>query len=338
MKKGKKKTKKKANRKRTRKPTRKPIRKPRRRLTTRTVGLLHNGSSVTFGGVGGPVQQDLRNALPGEVVIDAWYAADPHSPPIDEIADNLIAAAVRAGRRNYVIVAAGGPETAVMFREKTRLMLNPPAIVFTTVTNPGPATVNNPGGLGLVNNVYGRGGTNLTGMWGQTSERDSDRLEILFQLVQANITGPQDKIGALAAQRRPGKDLQFHDLDPRAVQLGLNPRQQLRRSPHDADDIVGIGQAFNFFGDHANRFQGVVVMAELLVQRSPRSLSPNRERFRPSNDLPMEGICRGGRPSQFRAKHKGRLCHGRAIRDENSRPPRGRARKYAGFDTRSINI
>ena len=207
MKKAKKKTKKQANRKPTRRPN-------RRILPTRTVGLLHNGSSATF--EAGLVQQVLRNTLPGDVVIDARYAADPNSQPIDQIGDALIAAARAAGRRNYVIVAAGGPETAVLLRNKTQNLSNPkPAIVFTTVTNPGPT------GLGLVNNVNGPGGTNLTGMAGQTSEKDADRLEMLFQLVNPNVQpGSHDTIGVLVADRRPNKNPQFIDLQTEATSTG----------------------------------------------------------------------------------------------------------------------
>ena len=91
MRKAKKKTKKQANRK--------PTRRRRRILPTRTVGLLHNGSSATFEAL---VQQVLRNTLPGDVVIDARFAADPNSQPIDQIGDALVAAARAAGRRNYV--------------------------------------------------------------------------------------------------------------------------------------------------------------------------------------------------------------------------------------------
>ena len=204
------------------------------------------------------------------VVLDPRYAADL-SLSIDQIANDLIAAAIAAGRRNYVIVAAGGPETAVVLRTKTQNLPDPkPAIVFTTVTNPGPNSPANLGGLGLVNSFpplfAGAGGTNLTGMAGQTSERDADRLEILFRILFPSSRPPptpQDNIGVLVSERRIKKNSQFDDLKPRATQLGLNPQQQLKRSPHDANDIGGIGQAFTFFKHHAN-LKGVVVMADSL--------------------------------------------------------------------------
>jgi hypothetical protein len=258
MRKGKKKTKRKTNRKTKKKPTR----RPKRRLTTITVGLLHNGSSATFGGL---VTQ-LQGELPRGVVLDANFAADRNSLPIDQIADALIAAARNAGRRHYVIVAAGGPETACLLRDKTQNLPDKPAIVFTTVTNPGPETHDNPGGLGLVHSVTGPGGTNLTGMWGKTSERDADRLEILFRLLQL----PQDNIGVLVAGPRPKKTPQFADLLTRARRLGIHG--QIRKYPHDPSDIVGIGQAFDFFRHHANQIKGVVVMADSLFNDLRRPL------------------------------------------------------------------
>ena len=249
MRKAKKKTKKQANRK--------PTRRRRRILPTRTVGLLHNGSSATFEAL---VQQVLRNTLPGDVVIDARFAADPNSQPIDQIGDALVAAARAAGRRNYVIVAAGGPETALLLRNKTQNLSNPkPAIVFTTVTNPGPT------GLGLVNNVNGPGGTNLTGMAGQTSEKDADRLDMLFQLVNPNVQpGSHDTIGVLVADRRPNKNPQFIALQTEANRLGL-PNLKRNHLNH-GNDVTNSADIVVAFADLINTqfIKGVVVMADSL--------------------------------------------------------------------------
>jgi len=214
-----------------------------------TVGLLHSGKKKNFAG---PVAALVR-ALPPGVRLDDRYAADlPGSidQNINALADALVAAAPAAGP-NYVLVAAGGPEPAQKLRDRTTTI----PIVFTTVADPVD--------MGLVANVNAPGG-NLTGMAGQTSEKDRDRLEVLFQLLRAKgKISNGDNIGVLVADHRPHKVKQVQDVQGRADHSSL--RLKLRRPPGgDAKNLADIANAFAFFKDLHNNIKGVVVMADSL--------------------------------------------------------------------------
>ena len=112
----------------------------------------------------------------------------------------------------------------------------------------------------LVNSVDGPGGTNLTGMAGQTSEKDDDRLEILFLLAQIKkppVIKAKDTIGVLVAGHRFHKDKQFDKVKDRATKI-----LDLQVKPSDKVDKKGIEDAFD--DDFKRKVQGVVVMANSL--------------------------------------------------------------------------
>jgi ABC-type uncharacterized transport system substrate-binding protein len=112
-----------------------------------------------------------------------------------------------------VIVAAGGPMTALAARRATQTI----PIVFTTVVDPVR--------LGLVKNL-GQPGTNATGTAGQTSELDHVRLEIL----QRAMPGARH-IGVLVNFHRPGVNHQIEALRKTADYLGLRLHVERVRSP-----------------------------------------------------------------------------------------------------------
>jgi putative tryptophan/tyrosine transport system substrate-binding protein len=216
----------------------------------RQIGLLHNGSAANF------VNQveALQRALPADVQIVPKFAQDI-TQPIDKIADDLIRDATTPGP-NYLLalVAAGGPETAVLLRKKTKNLPNPPSIVFTTVVTPDK--------LDLVKSLN-TPTYNLTGMAGQTSENDPKRLEILFELgslYSVRKIAPRDTIGVLLARDRPGKNDQFQKVKDKASALNLT------LDPQEAKDAADIQTVFTYFTNLANQdvLKGVVVAADSL--------------------------------------------------------------------------
>ena len=231
----------------------KPTRRPRI-LTTRTVGFLHDGSSATFGAL---VQQVLLNALPADVVIDARYAADPHSPPIDQIADNLIAAARAAGRRNYVIVAAGGPETAVLLRDRTQHLPDNPQSSSQLSPIPVPLIW----GVGACQKCHRtrshqsdrNGGPNVRERPRPAGDTVSSRAP----------TSAHGTFGILVAHRRPGKDDQFRNVRDYATHsLGLQVRRNQLPNNNDVMNSADIVVALADFIRQGQGVKGVVVMAD----------------------------------------------------------------------------
>jgi putative ABC transport system substrate-binding protein len=105
-------------------------------------------------------------------------------------------------RKVSVIVAAGGPVSAIAAKKVTTMV----PIVFTTVADPVKyglvASLNRPGG-------------NVTGNAGLTSELDPKRLELLHQL--KSTTGP---IGVLINPRRPDVENQMKDVRAGAKAVG----------------------------------------------------------------------------------------------------------------------
>jgi putative ABC transport system substrate-binding protein len=101
-----------------------------------------------------------------------------------------------------VIVAAGGPISAVAAKKATGTI----PIVFTTIADPVKS--------GLVASLNRPGG-NLTGTAGLTSELDAKRLELLHQ-----IKPSEGVIGVLVNPKRPGVETQSSDLQAAARALG----------------------------------------------------------------------------------------------------------------------
>jgi putative ABC transport system substrate-binding protein len=101
-----------------------------------------------------------------------------------------------------VIVAAGGPVSAIAAKRGTTTV----PIVFTTVADPVRS--------GLVASLSHPGG-NVTGIAGLTSELDPKRMELLHQLKPTS--GP---IGALINPNRPDVDVQLKDVQSGAAAIG----------------------------------------------------------------------------------------------------------------------
>jgi putative ABC transport system substrate-binding protein len=105
-------------------------------------------------------------------------------------------------RQVGVIVAAGGPVSALAARKATGSI----PIVFTTIADPVRS--------GLVASLNRPGG-NATGMAGLTSELDVKRLELLLQIK------PQAKtIGVLINPKRPGVEANSKELAAAAAKMG----------------------------------------------------------------------------------------------------------------------
>ncbi len=137
-----------------------------------------------------------------------------------------------------VIVAAGGPVSAVAAKKVT----NEVPIVFTTIADPVKS--------GLVASINRPGG-NVTGTAGLTSELDAKRLETLHMLV------PNARVmGALINPNRPGVDAQTKDLEAAAKNVSLEIVVQ------SASTDVAIEAAFNAFAQR--RVDGIVVTADPL--------------------------------------------------------------------------
>src|SRR5450631_2729151 len=120
----------------------------------------------------------------------------------DDKYDQLPALAVElVGRNVTVIVAAGGPVTALATQRATASI----PIVFTAVSDPIKS--------GLVAS-FNRPGANITGNAGLTIELDPKRLEFLRELVPAAKV-----LGALVNSQRPGVDAQLNALQATADKI-----------------------------------------------------------------------------------------------------------------------
>jgi putative ABC transport system substrate-binding protein len=111
-------------------------------------------------------------------------------------------AAELVSRKVAVIVAAGGPVSAIAAKNVTTTI----PIVFTTIADPVKS--------GLVASLSRPGG-NVTGTAGLTSELDPKRLELLHQIKPT--TGP---LGALINPNRPDVDTQLRDVKAGAAAIG----------------------------------------------------------------------------------------------------------------------
>jgi putative ABC transport system substrate-binding protein len=121
----------------------------------------------------------------------------------DDRYDRLPALAAEFVKMNVgVIVAAGGPVTALAARKATETI----PIVFTTIADPVRS--------GLVQSLNRPGG-NATGTAGLTSELDVKRLELILQIK------PSAKlVGVLINPKRPGVETNSMELEAAAYKLG----------------------------------------------------------------------------------------------------------------------
>ena len=220
-------------------------------LSMQRIGLLHSGAKAHFVG---PVSALKYALLPLDVEVIEKYAADlPGNivSNLEYLAEGLVQDATVAGPNKLeVLVAAGGPGPALLLQKLTNKLPDPkPPIVFTTVTDPKD--------MGLVLSNTGPGGTNLTGMAGQTSELDPERLHMLFELGKAKIQ-KGDKIGVLVSNFRPDKEKHVQKIKDKADEKNL--KLIIRR--RDVNDKQEIADAFVGFKNEP--VKGVVVMADSL--------------------------------------------------------------------------
>jgi putative tryptophan/tyrosine transport system substrate-binding protein len=132
----------------------------------------------------------------GQNVIIEYRAADDRYDRLPGLAAELV--------RNHagVIVAAGGPVSALAAKKVTDSV----PIVFTTIADPVKS--------GLVASLNRPGG-NATGMAGLTSELDVKRLELLLQIKPSALV-----IGVLVNPARPGVDTNSMELEAAAYAMG----------------------------------------------------------------------------------------------------------------------
>jgi putative ABC transport system substrate-binding protein len=193
------------------------------------VGFFHNGRRDSFqehheaflGGLHGLVER-------GSVeIIDSWGGGETRAQALQEPIGRLAESGV------HVIVAAGGPPSAVAAKEATKQKQIP--VVFMSVADPV--------GLGLVKSLESPG-TNMTGIAGLTSELDEARLDLLRSIVAGGKL--PTRIGVLNNKNRPNLDKQYETLAATARRWNLTLVRQ------DVDEEGEIEAAFESFQSAAD--------------------------------------------------------------------------------------
>jgi putative ABC transport system substrate-binding protein len=147
----------------------------------------------------------------GQNVSIEYRAADDHYDRLPALATELVRSQVS------VIVAAGGPVSALAARKVTESI----PIVFTTIADPVKS--------GLVASLNRPGG-NATGTAGLTSELDVKRLELLLQIKpNARV------IGVLINPNRPGVEANSKELEAAAATMGRRLVFEKGGSDHPID-------------------------------------------------------------------------------------------------------
>ena len=250
MKKSAKKSAKKAAKKSAKKSAKKAL------SPTKWIGLLHSGKKANFLAPVGALREALRGL---DVVLVEKYAADLSGDVesnLDYLADGLVQDSISQPPDSRALVAAGGPAPALLLKRLTET-LNPPdqpPIVFTTVVDPAGAN------LRLVDTEK-KPKWNLTGMAGQTSELDPERLHMLFELAKNVNISKGDKVGVLVSGNRPDKENQFKKIKDKADDPHLDLKLKLRR--RDVKNLPEIVSAFDGFKKEPE-IKGVVVTADSL--------------------------------------------------------------------------
>ena len=239
----------------------------------RYIGLLHTGTQGHFDNE----VQALQAHLPNGVQIIPGYAND-NFEQLDDAAADLV-----TDGRVEVIVAAGGPQSAIAAMYATAEQGNVAQrkpVVFTTVTDPL--------GLGLVDDLQAPG-RNLTGMAGQTSELDPERLAILYTFISAN---QGDKFGVLINLDRPNYHQQFRNLEREVANLGWN----VILRPKMTDVVSEITKAYKYF--QRQNVKGVLVTADAffnnnkseVIRSAANRLLPTIYQWRSFVDAPAGGL------------------------------------------------
>ena len=210
-----------------------PVAAPAQEPSAAVVGFLTSGSSGALNkywvaafnrGLGDSGYADGKN-----VTVKYRFADDKY----DQL-DGLAAEFVR--ERVGVIIAAGGPVTALAAKRATATI----PIVFTTIADPVKsgvvASLNNPGG-------------NATGTAGLTSELDSKRLELLREIKPTALV-----VGVLVNPKRPGVEANSRELQGAADKIGV------KLIFHDAGPGHSLDVAFEKLAEQ--RVDGLVVTAD----------------------------------------------------------------------------
>jgi putative tryptophan/tyrosine transport system substrate-binding protein len=198
----------------------------------RTIGFLHSGSRENFR----DAWNAFRKMVPADVQIKDKYAKD------DAGVLKKLAAELVNDPSIEVIVAAGGPQPALLLRDLTSTK----SIVFTTVADPVLS--------GLVDRLD-KPGRNLTGMAGQTSELDAERLQRLLEFAEAHLK-PGDKIGVLVKEGRDHARDHLRKVEDKASE----ERFKVPLVHMEVSTVGGIEEAFESFKQEG--VKGVVVTAD----------------------------------------------------------------------------
>jgi putative ABC transport system substrate-binding protein len=159
---------------------------------TRKVGFFHNRSKASFQVHFAAFVGRMYEFVEQEdvIIVEQWAGDDATGKSLQQQVTDLI-----NQDGVVVVVAAGGPQSALAAKSARDALKSPIPIVFTPVTDPV--------GLGLVDDLDGPT-TNSTGIAGMTSELDVKRLQLLGELgLRAGAT-----IGCLNNKARPNQQLQ----------------------------------------------------------------------------------------------------------------------------------
>jgi ABC-type uncharacterized transport system substrate-binding protein len=177
------------------------------------IGVLNSGPAALRPEQLQALERGLKEAgyLVGQNVTIEYRGADNHYDRLPALAAELVR------RQVAVIVAAGGPVSALAARAETKSI----PIVFTTIADPVKS--------GLVASLNRPGG-NVTGIAGFTSELDPKRLEMLHQ-----VKPTAGAIGMLINPNRPSVDDQAKHVQAAARALGRQVVVQKAGSEQEID-------------------------------------------------------------------------------------------------------
>jgi len=164
------------------------------------IGFLNSGSAGSRGEQFAAFDRGLKEAgyVDGQNVTVEYRWADDDYNRLPSLAAELVRRPVA------VLVAGGGPVSALAAKAATKTI----PIVFTTVADPVES--------GLVASLNRPGG-NVTGTAGLTSELDAKRLELLHQLIPKTAV-----FGVLVNPNRPGYEAELKELQAKAGDMKLN--------------------------------------------------------------------------------------------------------------------
>jgi putative tryptophan/tyrosine transport system substrate-binding protein len=210
-------------------------------MTLQKIGFFHNGMEESFTPHFAAFEARLLNfkfKAPTEVQILRRWAGDQAQKPLDDHISELLKEGVT------VLVAAGGPPSALAAKKATEANRKPP-VVFTSVADPVR--------LGLVKSLV-RPDTHMTGIAGLTSELDVARLRLLNEVLGG---GEGTRIGVLNNATRPLLEEQYKKIEVAASRMKLTLVRK------DVASLEGIEAAFDAFNG-GQRVAGLLVTADSL--------------------------------------------------------------------------